>query len=875
MPKKTKKKIPTKKAKTAKTAKTKPIVIKPSSFLESNKFAWIYLGLALFILTISVVFWSLLGAKIQSSNANQIVNSLLFTNRATFFHALLPSQHTFLIKWPLFYLIHLFGATSTALITFTILTVVLTVGLFVLILRSIEKRPLYLGTICLAIASVLMLVPAEPYAGSLLPVNMAMITTLNLEYIAYIYALILLIKSPFIKSKRFWLSIGLMAVLIASDKFFATISVGAALIAMFYYAFRNKVVMNNVVAKWLMVTVSGFIGSAVILWLITAAHITRFITQWIGHYNFVTSFHNASLAAFYAITGALTNLGANPASTTTVIRSMPKSIVHNFFSLGIVGYTANIAIVIFGICIFIWEIRYSLTVNIKKSKTKLVSDYRLAVMLGWASLAAICGYIVVNHAYRLDARYLTIVFFTIFVAIASYSKTKKIRPNLLLITGTILVIAIVSGIAPTWSQYRSDRQTLSPIGQENTEIINILKQHHVNVLVGNYEQVIKIKQIYESQRFITPLSSCTTPSTALSSSLWQPNLHDNSFAYVLNLKSPNSAIPTCSLNEITQVYGSPNSATVISGNIAKPRALLLFFDHGINRIKYPSETSSIPTLTTTPLLFSDLASVSCSGPTLMTIVAHQDDDLLFMNPAISKRIAAGYCDRAIYLTAGDDGKSADYWLSRQLGSEAAYSTMLGLNQVWVERDVELANNEYIDIANPVGNTNVSLIFFHLPDGNLNGQGFASSNFESLADLYSGSISSIQTVDQQSTYTASSLVSALASLMHYYQPSEIWTQSDYFKTGDHSDHITTGKFVTEAYNTYETQQYQDLVTIPIVYYAGYPIRGLPANVSGQDLAFKIKVFTAYAKHDANICNAGGCYNLSEYSGYFTKQYIEPY
>jgi LmbE family N-acetylglucosaminyl deacetylase len=865
----------TNKKSSSKKGKTKSVTKKVEKSVWSDKFGWIYLGLALFILLISVIFWSLLGAKIQSGNADQIVNSLLFANRATFAHALLPSQHTFLLKWPIFYLIHLFGVTSTTLITFTILTVILTIGLFVLILRSIEKRPLYLGTICLAMASVLMLVPAQPYAGGLLPVNMAMVAARNLEYIVYIYALILLIKSPFIKSKKFWFSIGLMAILIASDRFFFITSATAAVLAMIYYGFRNKLVIDNLVAKWLIVTVGGFIGSAITLWLIATAHITRFTNQSVGTYGFVTSLHRALLAAFYAVTGILTNLGANPASSTTIIRSMPSSIVHNFFSLGIVGYVVNIAIVIFGICIFIWEIRHSLTTKLKKSKTKLTPDYRLTVVLAWTSLAIIGGYIAINHAYSLDSRYLTITFFTIFIAITSYSRTKKLRPEALMIVGGVLLIATISGIAPTWSHYRADQTALAPISQENQTVSAILKQHHVDVLVGNYQQAISIKQIYESQKDIMPLMGCTTSSSAPTSNVWRPSLRTNSFAYILNLKYLNNSIPTCSLRKIIQVYGSPNSATLISGNISKPKALLLFFDHGVNKIKYAAKTSSILAVTTTPLLFSDLPSVSCTVPTLMTVVAHQDDDLLFMNPDLSKQIAAGYCDRAIYLTAGDDGKSADYWLGRQLGSEAAYSTMLGLNRVWVERNVELANNEYIVIANPAGDSNISLIFFHLPDGNLNGQGFASSNFESLADLYSGKISSIQTVDHQSSYTANSLVSALVSLMHYYQPSEIWTQSDYFKTGDHSDHITTGKFATESYNAYEQQQYQDLVTIPIVYFAGYPIRSLPDNVSGQELAFKIKIFTAYAKHDANICNTGGCYNLNDYSGYFTKQYIEPY
>src|SRR5229473_2796425 len=43
---------------------------------------------------------------------------------------------------------------------------------------------------------------------------------------------------------------------------------------------------------------------------------------------------------------------------------------------------------------------------------------------------------------------------------------------------------------------------------------------------------------------------------------------------------------------------------------------------------------------------------SLSGPTYMQILAHEDDDFLFMNPDIANEIAAGVSTVSVYLTAG-------------------------------------------------------------------------------------------------------------------------------------------------------------------------------------------------------------------------------
>ena len=113
-----------------------------------------------------------------------------------------------------------------------------------------------------------------------------------------------------------------------------------------------------------------------------------------------------------------------------------------------------------------------------------------------------------------------------------------------------------------------------------------------------------------------------------------------------------------------------------------------------------------------------------------------------------------------------------------------------------------------------GQTNISLIFMLLPDGNVDGSGFASTGNVSLQDLWTGTISTIKAIDGSSSYTKSSLISTLTSLMTAFQPGQISTQ-DYVGTygdGDHSDHHSVAYLTQAAQQQYNTSHaftgYQD-------------------------------------------------------------------
>ncbi len=70
----------------------------------------------------------------------------------------------------------------------------------------------------------------------------------------------------------------------------------------------------------------------------------------------------------------------------------------------------------------------------------------------------------------------------------------------------------------------------------------------------------------------------------------------------------------------------------------------------------------------------------------VNIVAHQDDDILFMNPDILNSVVAGHRQVTVYITAGNIGRSTDlnYSLAREEGAIAGYSKLLQLADLTIK-----------------------------------------------------------------------------------------------------------------------------------------------------------------------------------------------
>lgn len=839
-------------------------------------FARRYVALSLLVLLVTTITWSWLGARLQTGNADQLIDPYLFQSGHTFQEAVFPGAHSFLIKWPVFWLVKLLAYSGGAFLGTTIACSLLTVGALAFVLYKIERRPLVFGTLCLALASCLFLVPTQPYAGGLLPVNMAMLASRNLEYIVFLAGLYLTVCRPFrLRNRSLWVGIGLLGLLIASDKLFLTFGIGGALIALIVYALARRWNHVSLAVHYLVgVGLAAALGFG-LLGLLTLTGTTHLANE-VGAspYQLVDNLKDVSLGILYAFMGVLTNFGANPAYDATVVRQLPHQALSRLLSPSGPSYVINALILL---VVLAMASRLLLDSLIRRKGNAAVRPpLNFAILLVWTAVTAVASFVASRHYYAVDARYLTISVFALFIAAASYLRTREAWPPVrLAAAGSIIMLGIILGIFSVIRTYQTEGAALADTNRRNLTVAAALAHHHVDVLVGDYWRSVPVKFASGSSLNILPLGACTQPRTALTSGAWQPNLRQHSFAYLLTLDRSLTDYPHCSLDQVVAAYGKPNASALIAGSFANPKEALLFYDHGAHPHQgRPAALRSTSTvLAPTPI--DQLTGTGCSGPTIMTVVAHQDDDLLFTSPDLLHDVAAGYCIRTVYLTAGDSGHSNFYWLERQQGSEAAYAQMLGGHVTWVQHVVRLSSHEFVTIANPTDNTKVSLIFMNLPDGGVHGTGFAATAYESLQRLLDKHIDTMYSVDGQSSYGTQDLTDALETLMHTYGPTEIHTQANYASSQypDHSDHIATGTFTKQAYDMYESRQFNGLVAIPLHYYIGYPIHGLPANVEGDDLQQKQAAFAAYSRFDGATCISAmrHCGDTIVYDIYLAREY----
>src|SRR4051812_27265299 len=73
---------------------------------------------------------------------------------------------------------------------------------------------------------------------------------------------------------------------------------------------------------------------------------------------------------------------------------------------------------------------------------------------------------------------------------------------------------------------------------------------------------------------------------------------------------------------------------------------------------------------------------SCPLGATMNIVAHEDDDLLFLSPDLIHDVQAGRCVRTVFVTAGAFPGATDYGGQREAGSRAANALMAGVANSW-------------------------------------------------------------------------------------------------------------------------------------------------------------------------------------------------
>ncbi|QDQ88069.1 PIG-L family deacetylase [Alcaligenaceae bacterium SJ-26] len=255
-------------------------------------------------------------------------------------------------------------------------------------------------------------------------------------------------------------------------------------------------------------------------------------------------------------------------------------------------------------------------------------------------------------------------------------------------------------------------------------------------------------------------------------------------------------------------------------------------------------------------LAAETPPADCHGIRDLVIVAHMDDDLLFMNPDIDATLAAGGCVRTLYMTASERNDGAPYMRSRESGVRAAYARMAGTQDNWSMQLETVAGRPFVSFTlDP--DPRIQLWHMRLTDPWL-GKGWGSLTPLSQAESVPGQ--SVATLAlPPSIYTRQGLVDTLAQLIREYAPTVIRHMDDSVAIPyarlcwrcnghDHPDHISSARLTREA-----------SLLAPGPYarigYVNYPTQERQVNLADSETARKTDIFRRYAWQDNRYCPTG--------------------
>lgn len=223
------------------------------------------------------------------------------------------------------------------------------------------------------------------------------------------------------------------------------------------------------------------------------------------------------------------------------------------------------------------------------------------------------------------------------------------------------------------------------------------------------------------------------------------------------------------------------------------------------------------------------------------VVAHADDWQLFMFPNVYNDIVAENKTVFIITTAGDAGKEEKYWRAREEGAKSSLRFCIAPLKNFTESDGWREFNNH-----PVyyWYTDNSIFYFlRLPDGNIDGCGFSTYNFESLLKLESTKINSITAVDNSTTYNSWEDFCATLKCIIDNESNDLEQWINYINPDislnpiDHADHGATGRAIERMnFNVTNNQ----------IKYSGYNAGNTTHSINENDLFWKIGMFAAYEK-----------------------------
>jgi LmbE family N-acetylglucosaminyl deacetylase len=247
----------------------------------------------------------------------------------------------------------------------------------------------------------------------------------------------------------------------------------------------------------------------------------------------------------------------------------------------------------------------------------------------------------------------------------------------------------------------------------------------------------------------------------------------------------------------------------------------------------------------------------------LVIVAHADDDLLFMQPDLTEAVAAGAGVTTVYVTASDDRQGVKNVERRDRALMVAYAgdAHADWRCGWIDIVGHAAKHCRLAASN------VSLVFLDYPDG-----GILGTDHDSLLNLWEGNIDSAETVAEvEARYDRDGLVQTVTAIVEATRPRVIRTLEVADTHGyDHSDHMVAGALALLA-------DARAGSTAELLSYRGYSTRGEPANQPVDMFGVTFEMFAHY-EACAEGCAACGerCapdHTESDYLAYSERRYAQ--
>ncbi len=231
----------------------------------------------------------------------------------------------------------------------------------------------------------------------------------------------------------------------------------------------------------------------------------------------------------------------------------------------------------------------------------------------------------------------------------------------------------------------------------------------------------------------------------------------------------------------------------------------------------------------------------------VSFCAHQDDDLLFMNPDIASDIQAGSRVWVVYLTAGDIpfhlGRhygGVGYADMRVQGVRAAYARAARAPSDWVFEQLTFAGHPVA--TNRLAGTNLRLVFtfVHAAAG-------PEDNCGDLWRMWHDPTFVAYPIDGRPAYDKASFIAMIGAILDTAGPDLIRTQStNGHREGDNVDHTSAALLVADA-DVDEAGR----TLIRRDEYLGYALSGCPDNVFGYWREEKTAIWNEYWPHDPQL------------------------